>query len=122
MAVRKPCLRSIGTVVAIGFLLLQLTMVVRARFVDARSFSWAPYTTQVDYWLEVEVAGRRLSDDEVSSRYRLWLWGFGRESHGAQDLIDVIDQYERTYGRWDDARVRLEYSVNGRPVRERRWP
>jgi hypothetical protein len=68
----------------------------------------------------VDVGGRRLSDAEVSQRYRLWQYGW--EAHSYQNLIDVITQYEQTYGKGDNAQVLLEYRINGNAPQVWRWP
>jgi hypothetical protein len=40
----------------------------------------------------------------------------------AQHVIDIVQQYEQTYGRNDHARVILTYRTNGHENKEWRWP
>ena len=97
---------------AVTFLTLQVILIVRAQFIASRDFCWAPHTTQVRFALQVEVPRKRLTETEIASRYRFWHYGW--EAHSYQNLIDVITQYEQTYGKDDQAQVLLQYSVNGR--------
>ena len=102
------------------FFALQCLQVVRAQFVEARDFCWAPHTTQVKYSIRTEVAGTDLTDQEIAWRYQIPASGW--EAHSYQNLINLIAQRERTYGRNDGARVWLTYSINGRQPRLWVWP
>jgi hypothetical protein len=104
-----------------AFLLLQCGLVVHSRFVESRDFCWAPHTAQVHYTLRVERRGRPLSPAAIARRYRVAA-PEGWEAHSYQNLINLISQYERTYGRGDGVRVLMEYRVNGRELRRWEWP
>lgn len=112
---------DIRTIVGGSFLLVQCGLVIHSRFVDSRDFCWAPHTTQVHYTLRVEVGGRRLSSAEIARRYRV-PGAEGWEGHSYRNLINLISQYERTYGRDDRARVLMRYRINGRELRRWDWP
>jgi hypothetical protein len=100
----------------VAFLALQCALVVGAQFQESRDFSWAPHTSQVSYALRVEVDGRELSTTEIAERYGI-MGAVGWEAHSYRNLINLISQYERTYGRADDARVHLQYRINGGDAR-----
>jgi hypothetical protein len=104
-----------------AFLLLQCGLVIHSRFVDSRDFCWAPHTTQVHYRLRVVIGGRALSSAEIARRYRV-MGASGWEAHSYQNLINLISQYERTYGKRDRARVLLRYRINGGELRRWNWP
>lgn len=115
--------RSGRAALALGlaFLLLQLALVIQARFVEYRHFCWAPHTTQVRYSMQVEVEGRTLSAREAGARYGL-AHDYGWEAHSVENLKQLVEQYERTYAGDQPARVRMEYSVNGKTPEVWRWP
>lgn len=108
--------RQIGVV----FLLLQLAAIVHARFVPSRWLSWAPNDYAVRYQLDVRVNGHSLSAEEIETRYQLPAEHIYQNP--PQNIIDMLEQYERTYGRNDHAKVLLRYCVNGRDSAEWRWP
>ena len=102
--------------------------IVAARFTDARYFCWAPLHSLAEYRLEVEVAGRMLSRDEIRARYRLFEGGLGPdgptwlEENSVRHVMDVVRQYELTYGQQDRARVEMRYRVNGGEEATWTWP
>jgi hypothetical protein len=113
----------VRTTVAILLLVLQLGSIVYARFTPRRYFCWAPNDYVVEYELDVSVAGRTLSPEQVINRYHLSSFHKGLVEHPVEHLIDSIEQYERTYGRSDAAVVRLTWRYNGHPqLREWKWP
>lgn len=95
-------------------------MIVYARFDPARYFCWAPHDVSWTYEAEVFLDGRRLGREEMRERYRLRRPGF--EEHSIEHLFRALAQYERTYGRGDDVRIRVVYRKNGGPAREWTWP
>jgi len=106
--------------VAILFLLLQLVSFVYARFVPSRWLAWAPNDYAVDYTLSVQVDGRTLSNGETEARY-----GLPPKSmyeNPPQNIMDIVRQYERTYGRKDHAQVLLQYRLNGGSQQQWQWP
>lgn len=109
-----------GTVLGAAFLALQAGLVIRAQFVESRDFCWSPHTTQVRYALDVVIRGEHLTETQVAARYGLRQYGW--EAHAPRNLIDLIAQCERTYGRSDGARVVLRYQVNGGAYQRWEWP
>lgn len=117
IAFETTTLRRLG---GLCLLLLQIVSVVHARFVSSRWLAWAPNDYALDYRLHVNVDGRGLSGDEIGKRYHLPPQGL--YENPAQNLIDMVSQRERTYGRNDHAEVVLQYQPNGGEVQEWRWP
>jgi hypothetical protein len=108
--------RAIG----ILFLLLQGGSVVHAQFVSSRWLAWAPNDYAVWYRLQVHLDGRDLSPSEIERRY-----GLAAEQvyeNPARNIMDIVEQRERTYDRDDHAEVLLIYRPNGEPPKEWRWP
>lgn len=106
--------------VGVAFLLLQLALVVRARFVDERFFCWAPFDEATRFETQVVIGGRTLSREETNRRYRHGSAGW--ENHSVHNVLRMIRQYESTYGRSDQAQVTVTYSINGHPSRIWTWP
>jgi hypothetical protein len=107
------------TILAVSLLFFQLAMIVYAQFVPWRYFCWAPNDYNVEYTLAVTICGRRLSPQEALERYHL---SEGKSQNPAEHIIDMVRQYEETYGNNDHAQVVLRYRVNGRSDGEWRWP
>jgi hypothetical protein len=101
-------------------LLLQIVSVVHARFVSSRWLAWAPNDYAIEYKLQVQIDGRGLSTDEIGKRYQLVPDGV--YENPAENLIDIVRQRERTYGRNDRAEALLVYRPNGGAPQEWRWP
>ena len=108
--------KSIG----ITFLAFQVGMIGYARFVPSRYFCWAPYDSQNDFAIEVVIGGRALSPQGIYQRYRRPQQG--TDNRSIQHIIDILRQYEQTYGRNDHARVVMTYRVNGREEKAWQWP
>lgn len=108
------------TAIGIAFLLWQLGMIGYARFVPTRYFCWAPYDTQTAYELTVTIDGRELSPQEIRARYRRP--AKGRDNRSPNHVMDVVRQYEQTYGRGDNGQVLMTYTVNGHPEEQWKWP
>lgn len=111
---------SVRTLVGLAILLFQLAMIGYARFVPSRYFCWAPFDIQTDYRIDVNVGGRDLTAAEIRRRYRRPRKG--TDNRSPQHVIDIMEQYEETYGRNDHARVVMKYRVNGKPEQEWRFP
>jgi hypothetical protein len=101
-------------------LLTQLGMLGYARVEPSAHFHWAPYDVQNEYWIDVRIDGRALSSSEIAARYREPAVGI--DFHAIEHVLDVVRQYEETYGRADGASVAVRYRVNGGPMRHWRWP
>jgi hypothetical protein len=115
--IREPEMRRSA---GIALLLLQMVSVAHARFVPSRWLAWAPGDYAVGYRLQVQIKGRSLSSDEVGARYQLPPEGV--YENPAQNIIDIVRQRERTYGRNDQAEVVFVYRPNGGLPEEWRWP
>ncbi len=118
-------LRPARLVAVLGglFLAAQLVAVVHEHLGPTRYFAWAPNDYVVQYDLRVEVDGRALDARQIDARYgRL----YGSSAGNARDpylrgvwefppeqLIDILRQYEQTYGRNQHARVHLDYRLDG---------
>jgi hypothetical protein len=105
--------------VGLAILAFQCVLVFASLWSPANDFAWAPYTTQTRYEVTVDLPHRRLSPAEAAARYRFSTppW----EVHSYRSLIASIQQYERTYGAADRARVSLRYSVNDGPWSYWEW-
>jgi|SRR5450432_2510577 hypothetical protein len=103
-----------------ALLLFQVAMVIYARFVPSRYFCWAPFDTQTDYRLEVNVGGRLLTPRQIRARYRRPQ--AGTDNRSPQHVIDIVQGYEQAYGRADRAQVTMRYRVNGKQEQVWRWP
>jgi hypothetical protein len=106
--------------IGILFLLLQGGSVVHAQFVSSRWLAWAPNDYAVWYRLQVHSGGRDLSPSEIAGRY-----GLAAEQvyeNPARNIMDIVQQRERTYARYDHAEVLLIYRTDGDAPREWRWP
>jgi hypothetical protein len=103
-----------------GILLGQLVMIGYARFVPSRYFCWAPFDIQSEYRLDVSVAGRPLTPAQIRSRYRRPKQGVDNRS--IQHVMDIVQQYEESYGRNDHAQVLMKYRINGKAEQEWRYP
>jgi hypothetical protein len=112
--------RHVRTILGGGLLLFQLVMIGYARFVPARYFCWAPYDIQTEYRLDVSIDGRMLTSAEIRRRYRRPKQGVDNRS--IQHVMDIVQQYEETYGRTDRALVLMKYRVNGKEEREWQYP
>lgn len=104
----------------VGFLTLQVILVVASQASPARWFSWAPHSAQVWYELDVTLDGRRLAPEEVAGRFGVPRTGW--EAHALRNLQDILIQHTRTYGRHEDVAIVMRYRVNGRPVETWTWP
>jgi len=108
------------TALGVSVLAFQLVMIGYARFVPSRYFCWAPYDSQNHYEMEVTVDGKRLDGNEIRQRYRRPQKGINNRA--IQHEKDIIIQYERTYGRNENAEVTLRYRTNGGEEQLWRWP
>jgi hypothetical protein len=99
------------------FLALQVASIAYARTVPERFFCWAPFDIHTEFVVDVELAGKRLSPPEIKARYSYLPRGW--EPRSIHNLFSIVAQYEATYGASDDARVTIDYSINGHP--RQRW-
>jgi len=108
------------TIIGASLLLFQLGMIGYARFVPARYFCWAPYDIQSEYRIDVLIGGRPLTASQIRARYRRPRQGVDNRS--IQHVMDIVEQYEQTYGRNDSAEVSMTYHVNGKAEQEWHYP
>ena len=91
-----------------------------ARVHPGAHFHWAPFDTQWEYSIAVEVDGRELTRDEVRERYRIAPTGIN--VHSIEFVFQIVRQYEETYGRDDGAAVTVQHRTNGRNPQTWLWP
>ncbi|NRA94376.1 MAG: hypothetical protein HRU26_17200 [Psychroserpens sp.] len=103
--------------IGILFLLIQVGMIAYARFIPERFFCWAPYDEHTNFKVTVTIDGRQLSPEETQARYKYKMQGW--EQRSIYNIKSLISQYERTYGKDDDAEVLMKYTKNGHP--EQQW-
>ena len=108
------------TLLGAVLLAFQIGMIVYARFVPSRYFCWAPMDSQNLFSVRVVINGRELSTDEIVSRYRQPQQGGNWQS--IQHVKDKLQQYEETYGRTDNAKVEMTYTVNDGKEQFWEWP
>jgi len=102
------------------FLGLQVLSIAYARTVPERFFCWAPYDERSSYRISVLLEGRTLDVKEVAARYRYYPRGW--EPRSINNVISIVRQYERTYGRDDGAEVTIHYQTNGHAEQLWTWP
>ena len=106
--------------IGVMFLLLQVSLIVYARFTPVRFFCWAPFDQQTNYEISVTLDDEELMPDAILQRYQIHAQGWNQ--HAAHNVISCLRQYESTYGKHDDATVTLRYQVNGRDEEVWHWP
>ena len=112
--------RAMRTAFGITLLLFQLGAIVYARFVPSRYFCWAPYDSQNQYEIEAVIDGKPLTAQQIRQRYRRPKRGVDNRS--IQHVKDIIQGYEQTHGRADNAQVTMRYRVNGGKEQRWKWP
>ncbi len=97
--------------VGIVFLIAQVLSIIYARVIPERFFCWAPYDQHTFYEVIVEVDGVKLTKNEIKERYKYKSLGW--EPRSIYNVFNIIDQYESTYGKNENAIVQVKYSING---------
>ena len=95
------------------FLALQIGSIIYARFIPERFFCWAPYDSHTKYEISVTIDNKVLSKDNIKKRYHYRVSGW--EKRSIHNVFSYIKSYETSYGKNDDAKVIVTYSVNGNP-------
>jgi len=109
------------TAIPILLFAFQLGAIVYARFVPTRYFCWAPYDIQTDYSATATVNGKELSASEFRRRYRRPQRGF--DNRAPRHVIDMLQEVEEKRARLGErATIVMTYRVNGKEMREWRWP
>ena len=109
------------TVIPIVLFAFQLGAIVYARFVPTRYFCWARYDTQTDYTATATVNGKKLTRRIPRS-----------DIAGRSEALTIARRSTSStcWSRWNRSRARLgeqativmKYRVNGKELREWRWP
>lgn len=110
---------SVRCLVAALVIAVQVVMLGVAHHTDLRYFTWAPHDQQAAYEISVTLDGRMLTEPQVLDRYGI---SRGVDPRALSHVLNVVEQYERTYGAGQGAEVIVRYSVNGGPIEEWRWP
>ena len=103
--------------IGLAFIAVQIVLLVVARFVPERFFCWAPFDEHTYVDVSVEVNGKQLTKKEIENRYRYKSEGW--EPRSVNNIFNIIEQYESTYGENDNAIVQIKYATNGK--KERTW-
>jgi hypothetical protein len=101
-----------------ALLLFQLSMIVLGHLTDHRYFCWAVFSKVASYRIEVRVNGGELSAAQVGQRYKISQ--AGDEVNSITNVVDILKQYETTYGANDRAQIRLLYTRWG-AIGEQEW-
>jgi hypothetical protein len=119
-AIRKHKFDRTGFYLGIAVLLIQVGLIIYARFIPERYFCWAPYDQCTQYSIEVSISGKPLEKGELWNRYRInpddW------DARSAANIISIVQRFESTLGTKDNARVTIHYTTNGHPERQWDWP
>lgn len=100
-------------IIGLIFLALQVCSIIYARFVPERFFCWAPYDIHTQFNISVAVDGKGLPSEEITDRYGYRSSGWDPRS--IYNVLSIIEQYEATYGKEDQAVVTVIFSINGKP-------
>ncbi len=104
----------------IAFLFSQLVLIGYARFIPERFFCWAPFDEHTRVKTSVRIDHKFLTPEEIDSRYRYRVNGW--EVRDIHNVLDIIQSYEETYGKNDNAQVTVNYSINGHLEHEWAYP
>jgi len=107
---------KIRVFIGVIFLLLQVGSIAYARFIPERFFCWAPYDSHTKFEVVVTINGKTLTAEETVARYKYKMRGW--EQRSIDNIFSLISQYERTYGKADNAQVTMKYSINGHEEKE----
>lgn len=110
----------IGLVLAWLFIASQVVLIGYSRFIPERFFCWAPFDEQTVYTINVVIDGDSLSMEEVEKRYRYSPDAI--EPRAIDNIFSIVEQYEKTYGKTDNAKVSITYSTNGHPSKTWYYP
>lgn len=110
---------KIRFIIGMVFLVLQIGSIIYARFIPERFFCWAPYDTHVKFEVFVTIDGETLNPEDTAARYKYKMKGW--EQRSIANIFSLISQYERTYGKTDNAQVLMKYSINGHEEKEWRF-
>jgi hypothetical protein len=93
---------------------------VLAAFIPEKFFCWAPYDEHTLLQTSVLLNGIELNPDQIGQRYRYRMNGW--EPRDIDNVFNIVEQYETTYGKNDSTIILIKYSTNGHPERLWRYP
>jgi len=99
------------------FLLLQVASVIYSKTIPEKFFCWAPYDQHSYYETFVVINNKTLTLEEIEKRYHYKPKGW--EPRSIYNIFNMINQYESTYGKNDNASVKVKYAINGH--KEQLW-
>jgi len=103
-------------IIGVIFLLIQIFLIIYARFIPERFFCWAPYDEKTYLQTTVVLGDRILSKNEINDRYHYRFNGW--EPRSINNVFDIIEQYENTYGFNDSSKINIKYTTNGHKMKE----
>lgn len=101
------------------FLLSQLLSIIYARTIQERFFCWAPYDEHTYFEIIVKIEDEILSKEEIKNRYNYE--SIGWEPRSINNIFNIINQHELTYGKNDNALIEVKYSTNGKKEELWQW-
>lgn len=104
---------------ATAFIVAQFVMIFVGLGLDNRFYTWAPHDQQARYEIAVTLDGRELTDREVNIRYGR---SNGIDPRAAAHVLNIVEQFETTYGSEDNAQVVVRYWINGGEEQVWEWP
>lgn len=102
------------------FFVTQFFLIVNGQFTKSKYFNWVPYDEISLYEISVLVNEKNLNAAEIENRYRKPK--FGRENRDFHNLISIVNQYESSYGKNEEAYVRIVFLTNGYRKTIWSWP
>lgn len=99
-----------------AFFIAQVFGIIYSRFLEVRYFCWAPFDQISNYEIKAEVNGVVYSPEQIRGRYNIQ--NNGRENRSIHNVFSIIIQYEESYGREENAAVKVRYSTNGKAKEE----
>ena len=111
---------KLRSLIGILFLVIQCAFIILAWFIQEKFFCWAPYDEHTELKTVVYINNISLENHEINERYRynMNFW----EPRAIANVLNIVEQYEKTYGKKDSAEVRIIYSTNGGPKKKWCYP
>ena len=107
----QPLTDRVLAAIGIAFLAVEVLLVIHGVLTPGNHFAWGPHTTQIRFEMQVEVDGVPLSQRDAARRYGL-AWSDRWEVHAIENVFQLIEQYEGTYGVDESAEITLRYRRN----------
>jgi hypothetical protein len=112
----------------VAFLVLQSAAILYAQVTPDRYFCWAPFHAQTKYQISAQLRQKKLSEQEISARYKLITIFWDPTKHEWWELNEInhvfriLSQYESTYGAGEDVEIEVIYDENGHGPQTWKWP